>query len=127
MLEAFRIGDFPEFFKFVGRIISGDRPVLPGRLLILSDSEARAGNRGEIVHQAQDVFLLLAESHHKTALGDKARRRYAGKDLQGEAVISLRAQLAEKCFSSFQVVVDHIRRRIDHARERTGIALKIGN
>ena len=98
-----------------------------GRLQVLADGKKIHPGRTQIVHHLHDLLLSLAQADHQTGLGEHPRITLLDliEQAQGVVIAGARPDAEVEPRHGFQVVVEHIRTRIDHHMRRVALTQEV--
>ena len=126
--KPFRACDRFQRFELVRRPEARHRRVLAARLQILADGEEIDIRRAKIVHHLHDLFARFAQAHHQSRFGEGARVDLLHPRQQPERGVIARARPHREIEPrhGFEIVIEHVGRRLHHRFDRALLAQEIG-
>ena len=127
--EADRASGFTELRELLGRVVARDRQVLGRRPQVLAEGQDVDVRLAQVAHRLEQLVALFAQTEDDAGLGQQARRRAARppEELQRALVAAAVARELVEARHRLGVVVEDVRRGVDHDLEGFWLALEVGD
>ena len=126
--EAPRQALNPVLIELLGGDPAIDGQVVAGRLKVLADGQdVGVGHRADVVHEREDLLVMLPDAHHDAGLREKAAPLDLPQHLEGAFVLRLRPNGGVHPAHRLEVVRQDLRPGVDDPPQRVGVAAEVAH